>query len=43
VGNGPALNVEIAHQDEGDKGWKKPTLLYPIQENGAEVENQTFS
>lgn len=35
VGNGPALNVEVAHQDEGVKKWKDPTLLYPISEDGS--------
>ena len=34
VGNGPALNVVVAHQDHGDESWKDPTRLYPISEGG---------
>ena len=30
VGNGPALNVVVAHQNHGEDKWKAPTRLYPI-------------
>ena len=33
VGNGPALNVVVTHQDHGENKWKDPTRLYPISEN----------
>ncbi len=33
VGNGPALNVVVAHQAHGENKWKDPTRLYPISEN----------
>ena len=33
VGNGPALNVVVAHQVHGDDNWKDPTRLYPIPED----------
>ena len=33
MGNGPALNVIVTHQDHGEKKWKEPTRLYPISEN----------
>lgn len=33
VGNGPALNVVVAHQVHGENRWKDPTRLYPIPEN----------
>jgi len=32
VGNGPALNVVVAHQPHGVSGWKDPTRLYPISQ-----------
>ena len=30
VGNGPALNVIIAHQNHGANKWQAPTRLYPL-------------
>jgi hypothetical protein len=33
VGNGPALNVIVAHQNHGEDNWKDPTRLYPIPED----------
>lgn len=30
VGNGPALNVIIAHQNQGTDTWIAPTRLYPV-------------
>ena len=30
VGNGPALNVIVSHQNHGEDRWISPTRLYPI-------------
>ena len=33
VGSGPALNVLIAHKNEGDS-WQKPVRIPPLQKDG---------
>ena len=32
VGNGPALNVTVAHQPFSTDGWVEPTRIYPVSE-----------
>lgn len=32
VGNGPALNITVAHQRHNSKTWELPTRLYPVPE-----------
>jgi len=32
VGNGPALNVVVAHKNHGEDNWRAPTRLYPLPE-----------
>ena len=34
VGNGPAFNVTVAHQNHGSNSWVAPTKLYPIPKDG---------
>lgn len=34
VGNGPALNITVAHQSHDSDSWEAPTRLYPLPKNG---------
>ena len=34
IGNGPALNVMVAHQNHDSDTWELPTRLYPLPRDG---------
>jgi len=34
IGNGPAINIIVSHQEHGTNEWIKPTRIYPIPKDG---------
>ena len=34
IGNGPAINIMVSHQEHGETKWIKPTRIYPISKDG---------
>jgi len=34
IGNGPAINIIVSHQEHDSNDWIKPTIIYPIPKDG---------
>jgi hypothetical protein len=34
IGNGPAINIIVSHQEHDASDWIKPTRIYPISKDG---------